>query len=163
MAKLDTMTLAGTAHWAMVLGAPVKGYDEVTLEWSFDLTPDDYDAVEAAGLTERLKTNKHEEQGKFLKFRRLAFKRADNSPNKPIRVVDENGDAWDNDKLLGNGTRVEVEFTTFPIPPKKGKPASIGFNPMEIRVLEYKEYVRTEKTPAAPRDGNEASKAEQWT
>ena len=103
-----------TAYWCKVVGAPVKGYDEGSLEWSFDISVDNatidgkpaLEVLKEAGLKDRIK-NKGDEKGNFLHLKRNAVKK-DGEAAKPIRLVDSQNKPWD-ERLIGNGSIVNVQ------------------------------------------------------
>lgn len=102
------MMIRGKAMWAKVLGAPVWGYEETFKEWTIDVEIDEetQEKLKAEGLGDRIKTKGDVE---FVRFSRKEFKQ-DGTPNKPIRIVDNQGNPWDEKKKIGNGSIVNVNF-----------------------------------------------------
>jgi hypothetical protein len=143
MAKKNSHTIRGTAHWAKVLGDPVPNYSGDNREWTIDLTPDEdgLAKLKELGIEDRLK-NKDDDRGDFIQFRQRE-KRMDGSLNKRINVVDAAGEAWPQDKLIGNGSVVDVRFDYRDYGAGK-KP---GVYPQAIRVLEHAEYQRVDFAP----------------
>lgn len=115
------MIIRGKAYWAKVLGEPVKDKYKPVRQWSMDVAPDEASlkALEDEGLSHKIKpaVNKsgkgHASGQGYVKFERPESvtnrqgKQVD-MPNIPI--VDKYGQDWPDDKLLGNGTEVEVAF-----------------------------------------------------
>ena len=146
MAKNNTMVLRGTAMYAKVLGDPVLNYDKDGKEWKFDFIPKDPKTVakELAeiGVGDRLRSKKIKSTGedvyegaKFMSFRQREYTR-EGKPNEPIEVVDIVNRPWDQDKLIGNGSIVDVRFAV--VDYGAGKKA--GVYPRRIRVLEHVPY-----------------------
>lgn len=125
--------------WCKVIGNPVPGFDEGSLEWSFDVSLDEatvdgkpaVEALKAAGLSARIK-NKEDEKGNFLHLKRNAVKR-DGEPSKPISVVDNQNKPWD-DRKIGNGSILNVSVMVQEYGDKK-KP-KVTVRPMAIQVWE---------------------------
>src|SRR5690606_474304 len=62
--------------------------------------------------------------------------KADGTPNRPIEVVDILGKPWPEDKLIGNGSVVDVKFAVVDYGPGKKH----GVYPRKIRVLKHVPY-----------------------
>jgi len=111
------MMIRGQAFYAKVLGSPVKGYNEGDLEWSIDVTVDEATRAKLAELgfsdfyikpAVNPRTGKEHASGMdYIQFRRNA-KRRDGTDAKPIAVVDRAGKPWPQDKLIGNGSVINV-------------------------------------------------------
>ena len=101
------MLIRGKAKWAKVIGEPAWGYKNQHKEWSIDVYVDDVTAtkLKEEGLGEKLKDKGN---GTYISFKRRELKQ-DGTPNKPIRVVDSHGNAWDTRKI-GNDSIVNVNF-----------------------------------------------------
>lgn len=155
MAKKNSYTIRGVAHWAKVLGEPVWNYGGDNREWTIDVTPDadGIKLLKQLGVDDRLK-NKNDERGKFIQFRQRE-RRLDGSMNRPISVVDVEGQHWPENKLIGNGSVVDVKFDYRDY----GAGKKAGLYPQAIRVLDLKEYQRVEFAPLpeddpyAPKEG----------
>jgi hypothetical protein len=143
MAKRNSFTIRGKAHWAKVLGEPVNNYAGDGREWTLDLTPDEkgVELLKELGIDSRLK-NKDDERGDFIAFRQRE-KRMDGSLNKRISVSDKSGEPWPQDKLIGNGSVVDLKFNF----KDYGKGKYPGVYPQAIRVLEYVPYQAVEFAP----------------
>lgn len=107
--------IRGKAFWAKILGDPVPGYDPDQKEWTIDVTVDDEAraTLEELGLGDKIKNKTDEkpddERGDFITFKRKALK-SDGTEARPIRVVDRKKNEWPQDKLIGNGSEVFVQF-----------------------------------------------------
>lgn len=136
------MVLKGKAYWAKITGDPAPGYDGSTLEWSLDvgnLSESTVKTLKGLGVkSERIK-NKGDDRGDFITLKRRALKR-DGRENKPIRIVDRTKAPWDTDKLIGNGSKINVSYDMF----------DAGFGPspviLAVQVVEHVPY-------AGPDDG----------
>lgn len=136
MARKDMYTISGVAHWAKVLGDPVPNYAGDGREWTIDVTPDEEGIrlLNEIGLGGKLK-NKDDERGQFIAFRQKE-KRRDGSLNRRIAVVDEEGQPWPPNRLIGNGTRIDLKFEKKDYGPGKHP----GVYPQAIRIRELQEY-----------------------
>lgn len=113
------MLVKGTIYWAKILGEPQPGFDKSKREWAFDLVPDK-EGLElfqsTPALSERLKEDRSDlNRGIFTTFKRKEFKQKkdpNGNPirNEPIEVVGRNRLPWDNKVLIGNGSKVVVQF-----------------------------------------------------
>ena len=103
--------ITGNAHWAKVIGDPKPGYDGNSREWSLDVAIDEstVEFFKEQGLSKRIK-NKGDDKGDFVTFKRKEFKFDGETRNQPIRVVDHQKNPWPDDKLIGNGSKVAVNF-----------------------------------------------------
>lgn len=104
--------LSGVAHWAKVTGAPQAGYDGVTKEWSIDVSLDEagVQAFKDAGVAKRIK-NKDDDRGDFVTFKRKEYKFDGETKNEPIRIVDAKKNPWPQDTLIGNGSKVNINYS----------------------------------------------------
>lgn len=95
------------------------------------------------GLSDRLRDPKEGDTRteQYVSFRQKEL-RKDGSPNDPIRIVDASNKTW-NDRLIGNGSIVEVKFVVRDYGP--GKKA--GMYIRAIRVLELVPYETQEFAP----------------
>lgn len=134
--KRDTVYMQGKVYWAKIFGAPRPNYNEDGREWTFEFEPND-DGVallKEHKLKDRLK-DKYEDRGPYLTLKRKEFD-FEGKPNEHIRVVDAANQRWDDNKLLGNETTVDVKLTIVDYGPGKKK----GIYPVAIRVLEHVPY-----------------------
>lgn len=132
--------LSGKVYWCKVLGNPRPNYGGDALEWTFEFEPDEAGVaiLKKHGLTNRLK-NKYEDRGPFLTLRKSELSR-DGNPNTPIRVYNEDNEAWDENTLIGNGSSADVKLDIRDYGPGK----FAGIYPVAIRVTELVPYVSSE-------------------
>lgn len=164
MASKTTVFMKGRVFWAKVLGDPRPNYNGDAREWSFEFEPDEdgLKALKDHKLLDRLK-NKYEDRGKYLTLKKKEFD-YEGRPNKPIRIYDSEDADWDQNKLIGNGTEVDLKLDIRDYGPGKKK----GVYPQAIRIQSLVEYQSSEfggmpgraKPEKAPVD--KASKDEQF-
>lgn len=152
MAKDVMIVLRGELYYAKVLGAarPHKGlpkYDKGPY-WSVDLIPDAKSRalMEEHGLTEKLRDPKDNDPAgrkqNFLSLRVLE-NRTDGEKNRAPKVSDARGQAWEENKLLGNGTVADVKVKVVDY----GKGVQKGVYLQAIRVLDLVPYEIVEFEP----------------
>jgi hypothetical protein len=148
MAKKNVHTIRGKVYWAKVLGEPVLNYGGDGKEWTMDVAPNDEgkQLLKDLGLGDRLK-NKGDDRGDFLAFRQKE-KRLDGSFNRRISVSDAEGNPWPHDRLIGNGSDVDVKFEV----KDYGKGKFPGLYPQAVRILHHNEYQRQEFAPLSEDD-----------
>lgn len=107
--KEERLIIQGKIKWAKVLGEPGWGFEKKHKEWSLDLYIDEEAAhkLEVQGLKDKIKIKG--EDGMCVRFKRREFK-SSGEANKPIRIVDDHGEPWPEDKQIGNGSVVNVNF-----------------------------------------------------
>ena len=152
MSDSTTLTFRGEMHWAKVLGGPVLNYDKNGKEWTFDFIPNDPEAaraeLKALGVADRLRSKEGHLDGRpYMTFKQKELK-ADGKPNDPIEIVDIIGDAWDQNKLIGNGTIADVRFVVVDFGAKRYK----GMYPRNVRILEHVPYERKVFNDLDPND-----------
>lgn len=144
--------MSGTFYWAKVLGQPRPNYGGDAREWTFEFEPDEEGValLKKHKLTDRLK-DKYDDRGPFLTLRKgeLNFQ---GDPNPPIRVYNEDNEAWDEGTLIGNGSKGHVKVDIRDYGPGKKK----GVYPVAIRITELVPYVSSE---FGAMDKNEADEA----
>lgn len=103
---MDTYIISGKAYWASVV-KPNTTYEPA---WQVDvcLDEDSKSMVESLGLTVQ---NKGDEKGDFVKIKRKVSKLDGSQRPAPI-VKDSDNNDWD-DRLIGNGSLVNVKFSTY--------------------------------------------------
>jgi len=103
---MDAHIISGKAYWASVV-KPNTTYEDA---WQVDvcLDEDNKSMVESLGLTVQ---NKGDEKGDFVKIKRKVNKLDGSQRTAPI-VKDSNNNDWD-DRLIGNGSLVNVKFSTY--------------------------------------------------
>lgn len=102
------MLINGKAFYARILGNPHTTEYNTEGEWSFDLSVNEETAqklLEAGMRKTFLKT--HPEKGTFVSFKRNAVK-SDGTAGKPFVVLDNQNEPWPQDKLIGNGSELNV-------------------------------------------------------
>jgi hypothetical protein len=134
--KIETKIIQAKAYWCKVLGKPRPSYDGKSQEWTVDILLDKeaLKALQEFGIdrfyVKKGKPNKdntpNELTGKpVMKLIRKSAK-ADGTPTKPIPVRDETGAPWDQSKLIGNGSVVNLKLMKYevklPGQPKRYKP-----------------------------------------
>lgn len=141
MARDGFHFMRGEAHWAKILGSPVDNYERDGKEWTIEIKPD----AEGMELLEELevedRVNKGENKDRIL-FRQRA-KRPDGEDNRPLTVVGPDNKPWDQSKLIGNGTIVDIKFKY--VDNGRGKKSSLY--PQGVRILEHVPYERQEFAP----------------
>lgn len=124
----STHFISGICHWAKVHQPHFDQYNE---DGIFSIDVELTDATkkklkEDLGLTAGFR-NKNDERGEFFTFKRK-YKRRDGTKQTPPKVVDSQKNPISPDILIGNGSKVNVAFTTYDWERsgKKGKSASLS-------------------------------------
>lgn len=141
----STEVIRGKTSYAKILGDPVLNYSGDGKEWKMDLeiTNETKKELKALGIADRVKTKAEYLDGKpFITFRQREL-RPTGEPNRPITVVDAAGNAWPEDRLIGNGSTVDVKFTV--VDYGKGKMKGVYIS--DVRVLELVPYAKTAFEP----------------
>lgn len=144
-------TLRGKTSYAKILGEPVLSYDKTQREWTMDLVIDKNTVKELKplGISDRVKTKDEYNDGQpFLSFRQRELRpdpaTGGTKPNDPIKVVQIDGKTpWPQDKLIGNGSTVDVRFEVRDYGPGKKK----GVYIRSVRVLDLVPFEREEFKP----------------
>jgi len=110
-----TVFVPGTIYWAKIVGrkALVDNYERTGKEWAYELVPDDVAFLKEHRLMDRLKDKedpKNPDKGDFLMLKKPELNK-DGEENQPIAIYDHEGNPWDENKLLGNGTRVVAKLS----------------------------------------------------
>ncbi len=137
--------IRGKTSFAKILGDPVLNYSKDGKEWKMDLqiTADTEKELKRLGIGDRVKRKDEYLDGQpFLTFKQKEYKN-NGEANSPINVVDAAGNPWDQSKLIGNGSTVDVKFVVVDY----GKGKKHGVYPRSVRVLDLVEYTRTEFEP----------------
>lgn len=146
--KRVTEYMRGRIFWAKIFGAPRPNFDGDAREWTFEFEPDENGVrtLKEHGLSDRLKDKRdkkgYEDREPFLILKRKEFK-YDGDPNEHIRVVDAQNQQWSDNRLIGNGSVVDVKVTIVDYGPRKKD----GIYPTAIRVLDLVPYERQEFAP----------------
>lgn len=141
--KPQTAVFRGKAQYAKVLGEPMLNYNKDGKEWKLDLVLADKGLLAEAkklGIGDRVKQKDDYVDGQsYMTFKQAEFKR-DGTANEPIKVTDILGNPWPKDKLIGNGSDVDVKFVVIDYGP--GKKSGVYIR--SIRVLKLVEYNKKE-------------------
>ena len=132
------MVVRGKASFARILGDPVLNYSKDGKEWKLDLVIDDATEKEfkAAGVGDRVKRKEtYLNNAPHVTFKQAEFRRR-GEPNQPIKVTDILNEPWDQRKLIGNGSDIDVTFVVQDHGPGKKK----GMYIRSVRVLKLVEY-----------------------
>lgn len=142
--NVQTVVLRGEAMYAKVLGDPVLNYNKDGKEWKLDFKLADKNSeaeLKKLGIADRIKSKENYLDGApFLTFKQAEFRKDGVTPNQPIKVVDIAGKEWSQDKLIGNGSKVDVKFVVMDFGPGKKK----GVYIRSIRVLDHVPYEKDE-------------------
>lgn len=145
MANNDTQTVVirGKASYAKILGDPVLNYAKDGKEWKLDLIIDKDTVKEfkALGIGDRVKTKDTYADGRpHVTFKQAEFKRSGDR-NDPIPVKDILQKDWDQSKLIGNESDLEVKFVVKDHGPGKKKGVYIrGIRVLKLVPFERKEF-----------------------
>ena len=134
--------IRGKAMFAKILGDPVLNYSKDGKEWKLDVIIDDATVKELKGLgiADRVKRKETYLEGQpHLTFKQGEL-RKDGSPNDPIKVTDILDDPWDQNKLIGNLSDIDVSFVVVDYGPGKKH----GVYIRSVRVLKLVEYNKKE-------------------
>jgi len=138
--KTQTFVIRGKAMYAKILGEPIPNYDKSGKEWKMDLQLTDKNSLKelkAAGIGDRVKTKDNYLDGSpFMSFRQAEYRKDGVTKNEPIKIVDAAGKPWDDNKLIGNQSDVDVKFVKMDFGPGK-KP---GVYIRAVRVLNLVPY-----------------------
>ena len=140
MADFTTVFVSGTIYWAKILGKPVLNYDGDGKEWTYQFVPDDINFLKEHGLLDRLKEDKKGNiEGQFLNLKKPELD-SEGNKNDPIRVYDADNQVWDTEKLIGNGSKVDVKLTIA----DWGRTKKKSIWTAAIRVTDYVPYTSNE-------------------
>ena len=131
------MILRGKTKWCKIVGAPGWGYKKQHKEWSFDQSIDEATktALLEQGMDKKYIKNDNDDRGDYISFKRRELKK-DGTPGKPIAIFDRKGEEWDQKKLIGNGSVLNVKIALNEIEGQKGtKPGCI-----KVQVWDLVEY-----------------------
>lgn len=137
----EFITLRGKLNYAKVLGSPVLNYDKNGNEWKLDfIITDNADLarLKKLGIADKVKQKEEYLDGQpHLTLRQAEFTKAGEKNDSP-KVADVTGEPWDQTKLLGNGTVVDLKIRVADY----GKGFRKGIYISGIRVLELVPYNR---------------------
>lgn len=141
--------VTGKARYAKILGAAPPGYDNGPEEWTLDLVVDEAGEKQylaSGGSDFYVKVNKDTGE-KYVRFSRKAIKR-DGSEGKPFTVVGPDGKAWDQKKLVGNDSILNIKFSLNEITHKGAK--RLKPSALAIQVWEHIKYEGKGGFPTRP-------------
>ncbi len=109
-----TVFVSGTVYWAKIVGdrALHPNYEGDAREWSYEFEPDDTSFLKEAGLLDRLKEPRGDNpgnRGAYLVLKKPEFN-AEGKKNDPFRIYNGDDTPWDETKLIGNGSKVDVKL-----------------------------------------------------
>lgn len=148
--KQTIAVLRGKASFAKILGKPVPNYSKDGFEWKMDLVLTDAGAKELKplGIADRVKRKDTYLEGTpHISFKQPEL-RKDGTKNDPIKVQDIIGKPWDQNKLIGNGSDVEVKFAVV----DNGVGKKHGVYIRSVRILKLVPYERQEFDDVAEDD-----------
>lgn len=137
--KQTIVVLRGKASFAKILGKPVLNYSKDGFEWKMDLvlTPAGAKELKLLGIADRVKRkDTYLEGAPHISFKQPELRR-DETKNAPINVLDILNKPWDQNKLIGNGSDVEVKFAVV----DNGAGKKHGVYIRSVRVLKLVPYV----------------------
>lgn len=134
LVDFTTVFVSGSVYWAKVVGKPVNNYEGDAKEWTFDFVPDDVTFLKEHKLLDRLKEARDPIPGDYLRLKKPELD-SEGNKNDPIEIIDSEDNPWD-DRLIGNGSRVDLKLTVADW--GKGKFKSIWTK--AIRVTDLVEY-----------------------
>lgn len=150
------VTIRGKTSYAKILGDPVPNYSKDGYEWKMDLqiTKETAKELKGYGIGDRVKMKPEYLDGQpFVTFKqremRTDYKTGGQVKNDPPTVLDIAGKPWPQDKLIGNGSDVDVQFTIKDHGP--GKKAGVYIR--KVRVLNLVPYDNPDALP--PIDEND--------
>lgn len=111
MADKTTIFQSGTFYWFKVLRKDQlqDNFDGDGKEWSYDFIPDDENFLAPFQLTGRMKEPQPGMPGKFIHLKQR-FLNKEGEENKPVKVEDAEGNKWDPDVDVGNGSKGVVKL-----------------------------------------------------
>jgi hypothetical protein len=137
---METVMLRGKVNYFKFLGDPRPNYNKDGNEWTTDFFDFDADAVKKLkklGIGDRIKNkgDAYLDGEDFLTFKHKELTSM-GKPNRKVPVVDAAGKPWPEDKLIGNGSVVDVKFVV----KDNGKGFKKSVWPRGFRVLEHIPY-----------------------
>lgn len=104
-----TVFATGFLMWAKIVGdsALQPNYERTGREWSLDFYPDDTSFLKEHKLLDRLKEN---DEGDYIRIKKSEFDR-EGKKNKPFRIYTADDEAWDEETLIGNKSRVDMKLS----------------------------------------------------
>ena len=155
-AKRTTVFGTGRIYWPKIVGerALHDNYDGDGRQWAYELAPDDPSFLKEHKLLDRLKDKsdpKNPDKGEFLYMKKPEFTR-DGEKNEPIRIYTEDNEPWPENKMIGNGTKVDFKLSIVDY----GKGKKSGIYTTALRVTDLVPY---ESNEFGAMDGDSKSKS----
>jgi len=139
MAEYTTEFVTGEIWWCKALGSPVDNYDGDAKEWTLDFVPDDVDFLKKHRLLDRLKEDKQGNMpGDYIRIKKPEYNK-DGEKNPKMKFYDDEDFPWDEETLIGNGTKALLKITI--VDWGKGKKKSIWMS--AARITDLVPYERT--------------------
>lgn len=158
---IKSYIIRGKARWAKILGKAPPGYDNGPAEWSIDLYVDDDN--KQLGISNGIDPFyfKESDNGEVhLRFTRKAVKQ-DGTEAKPIRVIDHKGEEWDQTKLIGNDSVLNVSYTLNEVKSKGKK--RLKPSVLAIQVWDHAKYKPKSEFPVREDISSETTdQGEDW-
>ena len=140
--KMDSTIVyaSGRLFWAKIVGdkALTNNYEGTAKEWTMEFEPEDTEFLKDHGLLDRLKDKedaKNPDKGRFLVIRKPELN-YEGEKNDPIRIYDDNNEAWGEDRLIGNGSKADLKLKI--VDWGKGKKKSIWV--VAVRITDLVPY-----------------------
>lgn len=160
--KVREITIRGKTMYAKILGDPIPTYDARQgkgdgREWKMDLelTPVLQKELKSYGIGDRIKQKEDYLDGApYITLKQAEKQKAidpetgKNKLNRPIRVVNAHGQAWDGETLIGNGSVVDVKIAIV----DNGPGMKDGVYIRAVRVLKLVPYAGADFEPLSEDD-----------
>ena len=141
--KSTTVYASGKVYWASIVGdqALRPNYDGDAKEWSFEFEPNDTsflkdhrlldrlkdplayaERLEQRGEDEKAKAARESAEGRtdYILLKKPELDR-DGNKNPPFNIYDDDNQPWGEDRLIGNGSEVDVKLSIVDWGPGKKK------------------------------------------
>lgn len=143
----ETIYLRGKIYWAKVMEDQLAlNYGKDGKEWTLDLSLDKENLAKAKAAGLNIK-NKDDEKGDFVHLKQRELRRdyqtGEMVANKPVRIIDAKGNAWNQEERLGNETIGDVKVTVADYGVGKNKGVYLD----SIRVLKHKPAPKRDDFP----------------
>lgn len=152
--SLKTYLLKARVKWCKILGEAPPGYDNGPAEWTLDAILDEQgvaDYVASGGDPFYVRDSKDGER--FIKFTRKAIKK-DGEKAQSIRVLDHRGEVWDQNKLIGNDSVVNIQYSLNEVNSKGKK--RLKPSVLAVQVWDWKQYQSKSAFPTRDEPLNES-------
>lgn len=139
MAQKKTVFIRGKAQYPKIFKA-VPNYNKDGFEWTIDLALDPAGVAQATAEISKKKLKDSDSFGTYIRFKQgTTYKDAETGEVKnrnPPEVVDANGNAWDPEVKIGNGSLVDVKAQVVDY----GAGKELGVYLQKVRVLDHVAY-----------------------